>query len=536
MAETRRVVAYGRKKQNFITVKPSVLLPSPTSTPPRRKKEVIVIDDDSSYPPIEFIPEPTKLAKSSLKGTMGTARKHQTNKENVIQTGNMKPTSINNAAPGALQAKQFQTGRPTKATPRRSRGTAAHPTKGPTAARCPLGVKAAAQQIIAPAVKTIEIITLDSDGSEVRREERKPPPSIIDICSPGGSSGTSGEARRAKANLTAARNRAPQKRLPPKRIVSDESESEEESIVFSPRKKSAPRQRKLVVISDEEEDAPSPELESPVRRTSRLNLSPRGSSGVTQEPAPPKAERRTAPSSRAPVPRPSLRPRQNQSQSLHGGNDTRTRVSEAIASLPKDVIDSIARTGDISAALDHFTPRTRRHLEGGEEHEDDATVQRTSENTGASSSQQLERVTAGMGKLVLQKDPRSSQRSNPPPKEQKKSHLSPSLKSLLDTCGQSEILGFKTFISQFPHDPLHGRQAGQVSFRKLGEASYSEVFAIGEVVIKVVPLFSDDKDSTLCAQGSADTPCSSSASDVNQEIIITREIGELQSRFIRLLR
>ncbi|KIO32845.1 hypothetical protein M407DRAFT_18308, partial [Tulasnella calospora MUT 4182] len=297
MTETRRVVAYGRKKQNFVTVKSSSLRPSPTSTPPRRKQEVIVVDDDSSYPPLEFIPEPTKFDKSSLKGVMEAARKQQANKENAIQTGQTrhapKRVSMKPAVPVAVQAKQYSPGRPTKAGPRRSRGVVVHPTKSPKAVRYPLGVKAAAQQIKAPAVKTIEIITLDSDGSEVRREERNPPPSIIDLCSPSGSSRASREARKAKPNLTTGRNRAQQqKKIPPNRIVSDDSESEEEPIVFSPRKKTAPRQRKLVVVSDDDDDdaAPSLQSETATRDVLQLESPPRRSGPTALETAPPTGE------------------------------------------------------------------------------------------------------------------------------------------------------------------------------------------------------------------------------------------------------
>ncbi|KAG8930736.1 hypothetical protein FRC01_002340 [Tulasnella sp. 417] len=548
MAETRRVVAYGRKKQNFVTVKSSSVLPSPTSTPPRRKQEVIVVDDDSSYPPIEFIPEPNKLGKSSLKGAMEAARKQQVNKENATQTGHArhasKRISTKPAVADTIQTKQYSPGRPTKAAPRRSRAPVVHATKSPVAVRCPLGVKAVAQHIKAPAVKTIEIITLDSDGSEVRREERNPPRSIIDLCSPSGSSRASWEVRKAKANLTAGRNRAQQrKKIPPNRVVSDESESDEDPIVFSPRKKAAPRQRKLVVVSDDDDDADDAETTPlsqpgpPARDVTQPKLGPRSSVSKKLETAPPKGERLTG-RARGSLLGPGVRPSQSQSQNLFGGKNTRARVSEAIASLPKDVIDSIARTGDLSVALGHLTPQTRRHLEGGEVSEDETTPQSPSKGSRASNTRRLEDITTSMGRLVLAKGEKSSQRTKPPPKEQKQCPISPSLKSLLETCNQSEVMDFETFISEFPQEQIHGEQAGQVSFRKLGEASYSEVFAIGEVVIKVVPLLSDGKDQTLRSQGppTVDMPSTSAPADVNQEIVITREIGELQSRFTKLLR
>ncbi|KAG8966549.1 hypothetical protein FRC05_002622 [Tulasnella sp. 425] len=437
MAETRRVIAYGRKKQNFVTVKSSSFLASPTSTPPRQKQEVIEVNDDSLYPPLKFVPEPNKLGKSSLKGAMEAARKQQANRENAIHKGHTrhapKQTSMKPAASDAIQAKQCSPGRPTKAALRRSRGAVMHPTKSPKAVHYPLGVKAATQQTKASVVKTVEIITLDSDVSEVRREQRNLPPSIIDLCSLSGSSRASLEARKTKANLTAGRNRAKQKKkIPTNRVVSDESESETEEDPI----KTAPPQRKLVVVSDNDNE------------------------------------------------------------------DEDEDEDEACALQP------VIPTGDGLS------------------------------DTGTSSTQRLEDITTSMGKLVLAKDGRSSQRSKPPPKEQKKRPISPSLKSLLETCDQLEVMDFETFISDFPRDQIPGQHAGQVSFRKLGEASYSEVFAIGEVVIKVVPLLSVDKNSNPGPQTRPmpDMPSSSSASDVNQEIIITREIGELQSRFMKLLR
>ncbi|KAG9017965.1 hypothetical protein FRB90_012851 [Tulasnella sp. 427] len=534
MAETRRVVAYGRKKQNFITVKRTSLLASPTSTPQRPNPEVIAIDDDSSYPPIEFVPEPKIVGKPSLSRGLETTRKPQMKKENAIQTGKArkyaKHTSINNnnGALAVVQSKQLS--KPTKASPRRSSGMLPSSVlgKSPKTVRHPLAVKTAPQQIMNPVVNEIEIITIDSEGSEIRREERKPPPPVIDLCSPSGSSAPSRVGGRAKPNMAATRNKASQKKKThARRIVSDESESEEDPIVFSPKKKLSGRQRKLVVVSDDEDEVLSPEKADHAVETPLISSPP----VRPPEFAPSKVEGRPGRQITKIDPTSSFRLLRTGNQTLSSNSSTRKRVSEAVAPLPKDVIDSIARTGDLSAALDHLTPRTRRHL-GEDASQSKHPARQPLTQARSSATQKLEGLTIGVERLAL------TEKTKPTRDQPSPNVASPSLKTLLKTCNQSTVINFNTFVSEFPRDALHGKQTRNLAFRKLGEASYSEVFAIGEVVLKVVPLVPEDGGGASHPQdcSAGEIPSSSPASDVNQEIVITREIGNLQSRFIKLIR
>lgn len=103
-----------------------------------------------------------------------------------------------------------------------------------------------------------------------------------------------------------------------------------------------------------------------------------------------------------------------------------------------------------------------------------------------------------------------------------------------ETCGPHN---FSAFIESFPYDPiLHSARASDImdmEFRKIGEASYSEVFGIGDVVLKVIPLRDE------YAEGQHDEqegPAPSDAKDVRKEIIVTRAMGEVYGGFVKLLK
>ncbi|KAJ6515596.1 hypothetical protein C8R45DRAFT_1205823 [Mycena sanguinolenta] len=119
------------------------------------------------------------------------------------------------------------------------------------------------------------------------------------------------------------------------------------------------------------------------------------------------------------------------------------------------------------------------------------------------------------------------------------------LQSLLAECGQasSGLHNFSTFISTFPFDPLVSARGGGRAvggFRKIGEASYSEVFGIGDVVLKVIPL----RDETLrkprphanVYDAEAEGPFATDAKDVLKEVIVTRAMGDVCAGFVKLLR
>ncbi|KAF8897829.1 hypothetical protein BD779DRAFT_1492648 [Infundibulicybe gibba] len=112
---------------------------------------------------------------------------------------------------------------------------------------------------------------------------------------------------------------------------------------------------------------------------------------------------------------------------------------------------------------------------------------------------------------------------------------------------------FSAFIETFPYDPVvqsaEGPSSQEVRFRKIGEASYSEVFGIGDVVLKVIPLRNEAPvDSSANAskfrlnskesdeQDEEDGPAPSDATDVRKEIIVTRAMGEVCDGFVKLLK
>ena len=113
------------------------------------------------------------------------------------------------------------------------------------------------------------------------------------------------------------------------------------------------------------------------------------------------------------------------------------------------------------------------------------------------------------------------------------------LKPLLEECHQ-ETCGphnFSAFIESFPFDPIisHNNEDVDVKFKKIGEASYSEVFGIGDVVLKVIPL-RDESESGQSFTPEEDGPAPTDAKDVRKEIIVTRAMGEVYNGFVKLLK
>lgn len=118
------------------------------------------------------------------------------------------------------------------------------------------------------------------------------------------------------------------------------------------------------------------------------------------------------------------------------------------------------------------------------------------------------------------------------------------LQPLLAECGQasSGLHNFSTFISTFPFDPLVAGSArtGDVGFRKIGEASYSEVFGIGDVVLKVIPLRDESqrkpRPHANVYDAEADGPFATDAKDVLKEVIVTHAMGQVCAGFVKLPR
>ncbi|KAI9467153.1 hypothetical protein BJY52DRAFT_1236715 [Lactarius psammicola] len=117
---------------------------------------------------------------------------------------------------------------------------------------------------------------------------------------------------------------------------------------------------------------------------------------------------------------------------------------------------------------------------------------------------------------------------NPTPTDQP-AHLL----SLLDECGQNAPVEFSAFIEAFPvHPVVQSTCSGPVAFQKIGEASYSEVFGIGDVVLKIIPI----RDEECLVRDDEDTPAPSDAKDVLKEIVVTRALGEMCNGFVSLLK
>ncbi|KAJ7639096.1 hypothetical protein FB45DRAFT_827867 [Roridomyces roridus] len=114
------------------------------------------------------------------------------------------------------------------------------------------------------------------------------------------------------------------------------------------------------------------------------------------------------------------------------------------------------------------------------------------------------------------------------------------LQPLLAECSQSlcGLHEFSAFIKSFPFDPLVSahKNTAQQGFRKIGEASYSEVFGIGDVVLKVIPLRDETQRRLRNTATDVEGPAETDAKDVLKEIIVTRAMGDICDGFVKLLR
>lgn len=138
-------------------------------------------------------------------------------------------------------------------------------------------------------------------------------------------------------------------------------------------------------------------------------------------------------------------------------------------------------------------------------------------------------LSIDLAELTLSDVPDPSETTINPP-----SYLLP----LLTECGQTTAHEFSAFIESFPFDPIvqQNSHSGKVTFQKIGEASYSEVFGIGDVVLKVIPLRDEEIKSGGAGFSEAETPAPSDAKDVLKEMIVTSAMGEMCDGFVKLLR
>ena len=107
------------------------------------------------------------------------------------------------------------------------------------------------------------------------------------------------------------------------------------------------------------------------------------------------------------------------------------------------------------------------------------------------------------------------------------------LQLLLAEADQTAPLDFTAFVNSFPRDKVHGSKGNHLDYRKIGDASYSEVFGIGKVALKIMPLKSEIERFTI--DEDIEMPFESTMEDVLKEVTITKAMGDICSGFIKLL-
>lgn len=125
------------------------------------------------------------------------------------------------------------------------------------------------------------------------------------------------------------------------------------------------------------------------------------------------------------------------------------------------------------------------------------------------------------------------------------------LLTLLEMSRQEAPIDFFGFLDRFKSQDLEAFsqasrhkartvQRASLKYRKIGDASYSEVFGIGDVVIKIIPLAleldAEDDENEVVAADSEDGPFQSPVEGVLKEIMITKAAGDRHDGFITLLR
>jgi hypothetical protein len=122
------------------------------------------------------------------------------------------------------------------------------------------------------------------------------------------------------------------------------------------------------------------------------------------------------------------------------------------------------------------------------------------------------------------------------------------LAALLELANQRAPLAFTEFLDTFkageletisshgPRNKARTVQRASLKYRKIGDASYSEVFGIGDVVMKIIPLALEIEGSDDEEEDADDVPFKSSLESVLKEIVITKTVGDSHDGFIKLLR
>jgi len=123
------------------------------------------------------------------------------------------------------------------------------------------------------------------------------------------------------------------------------------------------------------------------------------------------------------------------------------------------------------------------------------------------------------------------------------------IERLLKFAGQAAPADFATFLETFrtkdiddisssgKREKARTVQRASLKYRKVGDASYSEVFAIGDLVLKIIPLVVEiETENRDDSEGEEEeVPFKSPPENVLKEFMITKATGDAVEGFVKLL-
>ena len=335
-------------------------------------------------------------------------------------------------------------------------------------------------------VVDVEIIVLDNEGRTVAKERRvsKTGAQVNPVT-------MSPSPPSSKHNKNGAKVKMPRKTHRVKPVAIEASSDSEPELPVSRRKRTVARRRQIVISSDEDES----EEQEALRAHASVPL---------PTPSPPRH--------RSPIPHPSrvsTSPRKISPpiRTNHRRSSPRPPQYDSIANRPRQLTPIRRRKKSFPQS-----PGSVISPEDDESDLNDTDVDDLLKFAGISISDYQEHAP----------------------------EVPEYLRPLLQECNQDAPHEFSSFINSFPFDPIVQTYESKLTtysraeFRKVGEASYSEVFGIGSVVLKIVPL--RDESCKKADGPDAESPPPSDARDVLQEVAATRSMGELCEGFTKLLR
>jgi len=528
MGHTRQVTTYGRKNRRFIKVYDEDHLPSPA-----KKSREFDISDDSVVliegSSVEHLPRTRAPAQESRQTPTGKRREAQ-------RLARDKALSIIAHARQPLTQKQVEEDVPP--SKKRLKKPQASISRPPRLKR-----------------DSIEIVVLDRKGEEVSYEKRalkqRPVGALLDRQPERVSRMSFASPRKHKSSLK--RHQSPLKRSKKLIIISSDEDTDEEDVstddilrhLSPPPNNRPPASIKLTSTPEK----PSPLFLSPSPSPRHPPSNRHSSSGVW--------ENVNASSVRPRAPKTSL----TRTSPPHPA-ELSVRVNDALQKLPPHVLASFALSGNLEEVLPHLSPQTQEWLEPllRAQHPVKRDVHTHLRVIPAADfgHQEID-LTVELQNLTLHPRESSPSRSHTDGEtswleaETSVSFVStlsdipplPSplplpieytpLSRLLNLCGQDTSLDFGEFIAAFKANGAPNVKRAKL--KKIGEASFSEVFGLGDVVVKIVPLLlAPTMSSNITEEEVVDLPCCSLATDVEKEILITREMGGAHIGFVKLLR